>query len=340
MEWADISELKELNANFRGQIEAINKALAVIEPAPDGTILQAKENFENTIAYRFDEIKGKHHSIFMHKNERDSTEYRLFWEKLRRGELDRGQYKRVAKDGHEIWLEASYNPILDGDGKVFKVVKYASDITEQTNQNANYRGQLEAINKAQVVIEFSLDGTIITANQNFLATLGYSMEELKGKHHSVFVEPSYRQSSKYRQFWEKLGHDIYDSGRYKRITKTGEEIWIQASYNPILDADGRPYKVVKFATDVTEEVRLSQMLENAVSNCQTAVTAAKSNDLRKRIPLEGMTGDVADMCEGINGLLDTMSNLVGFIISSSRSVNEGAEEITTGTNDLSQRTEQ
>ncbi|PTW55056.1 methyl-accepting chemotaxis sensory transducer with Pas/Pac sensor [Breoghania corrubedonensis] len=340
LEWADVTEFNELNANFRGQIDAINKALAVIEFATDGTILRANKNFEKATGYSLDEIRGKHHSILMPKGERDTTEYRLFWEKLGRGELDRGQYKRIAKDGKEIWLEASYNPILDADGNVLKVVKYASDITEQTNQNANFRGQLEAINKAQAVIEFALDGTVLNANQNFLATLGYSLEELKGKHHSVFVEPAYRHSPEYRQFWEKLGHGIYDSGRYKRISKTGDEIWIQASYNPILDADGRPFKVVKFATDITEEVRLSQMLENAVSSCQSAVAAAKSNDLRKRIPLEGMTGEVADMCEGINGLLDTMSNLVAFIITSSRSVNEGAEEITTGTNDLSQRTEQ
>ena len=337
---SDITEQTERNADYRGQIEAISKALAVIEFTPDGTILSANRNFEDTMGYSADEIVGKHHSILMPRGEKDTPQYRLFWEKLGRGELDRGQYKRIAKDGREVWLEASYNPILDAEGRVRKVVKYASDITEQTIQNANFRGQLEAIDKAQAVIEFTLEGTVLTANQNFLATLGYTLEELKGKHHSVFVEPSYRQSPEYRQFWEKLGQGIYDRGRYKRIAKNGEEVWIQASYNPILDAEGKPYKVVKFATDITEEVRLSKMLEHAVASCQSAVEAAKSHDLRKRIPLEDMTGDVADMCEGINGLLDTMSGLVGFIIAASRSVNDGAEEITTGTNDLSQRTEQ
>ena len=175
-------------------------------------------------------------------------EYRLFWEKLGRGEYDAGQYKRVGKGGKEVWIQASYNPILDASGKAFKVVKYATDITDQKMRSADFEGQLAAIGKAQAVITFSLDGRILSANDNFLKAMGYSLDEIKGQHHSIFVDSAYRSSAEYRSFWERLGRGEYDSGQYKRIAKGGKEVWIQASYNPIMDMNGRPFKVVKYAT--------------------------------------------------------------------------------------------
>jgi len=327
-------------ADYRGQIDAINKAQAVIEFSLDGTILNANNNFLATLGYSLAEIKGQHHSMFVESSYRQSAEYRLFWEKLGRGEYDAAQYKRLGKNGKEVWIQASYNPIFDINGKPFKVVKYATDITDQKKRNADVEGQLAAIDKAQAIIEFSLDGTIHNANANFLATLGYSIDEIKGKHHSMFVEPAYRQSAEYRLFWEKLGRGEYDSGRYLRLGKGGKEVWIQASYNPIFDLNGKPFKVVKYATDVTDQVNASRALELAVEETQGAVNAASDRDLTRRIPLAGKTGQIAELCSGVNGLLDTMSSVVTEVKSASREIANASGEITTATTDLSQRTEE
>ena len=223
LEWRDVTAMR-LN---QGMITAIGRAQAVIEFSLEGIIQHANENFLKTLGYTLDEIKGQHHSMFVDPAYRQSPEYRAFWEKLGRGELDAGEYRRVGKGGKEIWITASYNPILDQNGKAFKVVKYAINITEQKKATANFEGQISAISKAQAVIEFGLDRE--NPHENFLKTLGYSLSEIQGQHHSMFVEPSHRQSAEYRMFWEKLGRGEYDAGQYKRIAKGGKEIWIQAS---------------------------------------------------------------------------------------------------------------
>jgi methyl-accepting chemotaxis protein len=337
---SDITRQKLDEANFAGQLAAIGKAQAVIEFSLDGKVLTANQNFLDTLGYTLDEIRGQHHGTFVDPEYRQSVEYRLFWEKLGRGEYDAGQYKRVAKGGREIWIQASYNPILDFNGKPMKVVKYATDITQQKLAAANFEGQLAAIGKSQAVIEFSLDGKIQTANENFLGALGYSLEEIRGQHHSMFVEPSYRQSAEYRMFWEKLGRGEYDAGQYKRLGKGGREIWIQASYNPILDLNGKPMKVVKYATDITAQVQAQAALQLAVGQTQEVVGAAKGNDLTKRIPLEGKTGDIEALCGGVNGLLDTVATIVTSITESSGTLATAAREIAMGNADLSQRTEE
>ena len=323
-----------------GMLEAINKVQAVIEFTVDGVILTANENFLNALGYTLDEIKGQHHSMFVEPAYKQSPEYRMFWEKLGRGEFDTGEYKRLGKGGKEVWIQASYNPILDGRGKPVKVVKFATDVTQQKLRNADYEAQIAAIGKAQAVIEFAMDGKIINANDNFLNALGYSLDEIKGQHHSMFVEPAYKQSAEYRMFWEKLGRGEYDAGQYKRIGKGGKEIWIQASYNPIMDLNGKPFKVVKYATDVTASVKASQALQQAVSQTQQAVDAAKANDLTHRIPLEGKVGAIQSLCAGINGLLDTMATVMVKIKSSAREVSNASSEISMSTTDLSQRTEE
>lgn len=283
----DITEQRNAMANFEGQLGAISKSMAVIEFAPDGRIQMANENFLKTLGYSLDEIRGQHHSMFVDPAQRGSSEYRAFWEKLGRGEFDAGQYKRVAKGGREIWIQASYNPILDASGKPLKVVKFASDITEQKNSSANFEGQLAAIGKSMAVIEFSLDGRIQTANENFLRGLGYSLEEIRGQHHSMFVAPEERASFEYRSFWEKLARGEYDSGQYKRIAKGGREIWIQASYNPIFDASGRPFKVVKFASDVTEQMQVAFRVKEIADIVASAST-------QMRATAESMAGTAED----------------------------------------------
>ncbi|MFO0650103.1 MAG: PAS domain-containing protein [Polyangiales bacterium] len=196
-----------------------------------------------TLGYSLNEIKGKHHSMFVEESYRSSNDYREFWARLNRGEYVAEEFKRIGRGGKEVWIQASYNPIFDLNGKPFKVVKYAMDVTAEKIKAADYAGQLAAIGKSQAVIEFDLDGTIRTANENFLRTLGYSLNEIKGKHHSMFVEESYRGSNDYREFWARLNRGEYVAEEFKRIGRGGKEVWIQASYNPIFDLNGRPFKV-------------------------------------------------------------------------------------------------
>jgi len=235
------------------QVEAISKSQAVIEFNLDGTIVTANENFLKTLGYSLSEIQGKHHSMFVEPAMRDSAAYREFWASLNRGQYQAGEYKRIGKGGKEVWIQASYNPVLDRNGKVSKVIKFATDITAEKLAGMEDAGMIAAIGRAQAVIAFNLDGTIVTANENFLKTLGYSLGEIQGKHHSMFVEPAMRDSAAYREFWASLNRGEYQAAEYKRIGKGGKEVWILASYNPILDEKGKPFKVVKFATDVTQQ---------------------------------------------------------------------------------------
>ncbi|GAA4428981.1 PAS domain-containing methyl-accepting chemotaxis protein [Bremerella cremea] len=263
---SDVTQQKMQAADTGGQIAAINKAQAVIEFNMDGTILSANHNFLTTMGYTLGEIKGQHHQIFVEPDYARSPEYKRFWEKLNRGEFDTAEYKRIGKGGKEVWIQASYNPILDLNGKPFKVVKYATDVTASKMSMADKAGQLEAISKSQAIIEFNLDGTIISANDNFLNALGYSLKDVQGRHHSMFVENDYAASAEYREFWAKLNRGEFDAGQYKRLAKGGREIWIQASYNPIFDLNGKPYKVVKYATDVTKQVQMRMDMANLIVN--------------------------------------------------------------------------
>lgn len=327
----DITEQKLRNADYSGQINAIGKSQAVIEFNMDGTIITANENFLNTVGYTLEEVQGQHHSMFVEADYKVSQEYKAFWESLNRGEYDSNEYKRIAKGGKEVWIQASYNPILDLNGKPFKVVKYASDVTEQKLNNANFSGQISAIGKSQAVIEFNMDGTIITANDNFLNALGYSLEEIKGQHHSLFVEPDYKVSHEYRAFWESLNRGNYDSNEYKRIGKGGKEIWIQASYNPILDLNGKPFKVVKYATDITARKRAIAQIK------ETLITMSKG-DLSQGIETE-LVGEFSIIGNAINEVLDVLNSMVDEIRKASTNVFDSAREIAEGNNELSHRTE-
>ncbi|MBA4033972.1 MAG: histidine kinase [Bradyrhizobium sp.] len=268
----DITEKKIRGMEDAGKISAIGRAQAVIEFNLDGTIITANENFLATVGYRLDEIQGKHHSMFVSPAERDSATYREFWAKLGRGEYEAAEYKRFGKGGKEVWILASYNPILDEAGKPFKVVKFASDITADKLKAANYAGQIEAIGKSQAVIEFGMDGKVLTANANFLGALGYSLAEIQGKHHSLFVPADQRDGEAYRTFWANLNRGEFQSGEYERVGKGGKQIWIQASYNPIRDLNGQPFKVVKYASDTTAQV-LARMRSEKVRGMMESVAA-------------------------------------------------------------------
>ena len=320
--------------DISNKFEAISRSQAVIEFELDGTIVTANENFLGAMGYTLAEVQGKHHSMFAEPEFAASAEYKQFWEKLGRGEFDAGEYKRLGKGGKEVWIHASYNPVLDDDGKPYKVIKSAADITAQKLERADSVGQLDAIGKAQAVIEFELDGTIVTANENFLNTTGYTLGEVQGKHHSMFVEPELVASDEYKQLWEKLGRGEFESKVYKRIGKGGNEIWIQASYNSILDMNGKPFKVVKYATDVTEMMQAKDLADTTTQNVQSVAAAieemtASVGEISKNMDLsQQATADITakttvsgEASERLIGTMQAMENIVDLIRSIAGQVN-------------------
>jgi methyl-accepting chemotaxis protein len=242
-----------------GDLKAIYQALdrvqAIIEFDLDGKVVSANENFLSIFGYTLEEVVGQHHRVFCDPEYVDSDDYRKFWAMLAEGEYHASEFKRVGKGGKEIWLQASYNPVFDNKGKLLRVVKFATDVTAAKLQTAEYEGMIRAINRAQAVIEFDLDGKVLNANENFLQIFGYQLDDVVGKHHRLFCDPGYAESQEYSQFWQKLGRGEYESDEFMRLGKNGSEIWLQASYNPILGLDGKPLKVVKFASDITLEVQ-------------------------------------------------------------------------------------
>jgi methyl-accepting chemotaxis protein len=235
--------------------QALDRVQAIIEFELDGTVISANENFLNIFEYGLNEVVGQHHQMFCDPDYVDSDEYAEFWKKLAHGNSFAAEFKRLGKRGKEIWLQASYNPVFDDDGKPIRIVKFATDVTASKLQIAEFEGKIRAINRAQALIEFELDGTVITANENFLRIFGYNLNEVVGKHHRIFCDPGYAESQEYARFWQKLGRGEYEADEYKRLTKDGSEVWLQASYNPIFDLEGRPLKIVKFASDITVEVQ-------------------------------------------------------------------------------------
>lgn len=259
----EITKQKIQSMEDAGKLAGVDRSQAIIEFDLSGTIVTANGNFLRTMGYSLDDIKGRHHSMFVEAEMRSSPAYTDFWTRLNRGEFFSGEFKRLGKDGREIWIIASYNPILDETGKPFKVVKFASAVTDQKLAAADAKGQIDAIRKSQAVIEFRMDGTISSANQNFLDVMGYTLGEIEGKHHSMFVEASERGKPAYAKFWQSLNLGEYQAGEYKRFAKGGRVVWIEASYNPILDLNGKPFKVVKYATDVTAKAVARMKAEEA-----------------------------------------------------------------------------
>ncbi|MEN0067987.1 MAG: methyl-accepting chemotaxis protein, partial [Myxococcota bacterium] len=297
---AFVRDITEMKLGYEGQLEAIGKTQAIIEFDLDGTIQDANDNFLHTMGYRLEEIVGNHHRMFVTDEFARSNEYVDMWRRLLRGEAHKAHVLRVTKSGKEIWLDASYNPILDLEGKTFKVIKYATDITAQRLATADFEGQIEAIGKAQTVIEFDLDGIVLDANDNFLETFGYRIEDVKGQHDRMFVDAEERQGSAYADFWRSLALGDFHSGEFRRKHKNGRDIWLQATYNPILDLQGRPFKVVVFATDVTDarEARAAYQAE-----VEEMYKACQEGRLDHRGDLNSLSDVYAPMMKSINEIV-------------------------------------
>ncbi len=275
---SDATDWLREHHEMKGQIGAIGETQAVIHLGLDGRVLDANRNFLDAMGYRIEEVRGQHHRMFMPPGT-TGPDYESFWERLRRGEHMTDVFMRHGKGGREIWLQASYNPILDEAGRPFKVVKYGTDVTAQRLRDAEVRGQTEAICRSQAVIAFDLDGTILEANRNFLDAVGYRADEIIGQHHRIFVDPAYAAGAEYAAFWADLRRGSFRSGIFRRQGRNGREVWLQASYNPILDAAGRPYRVMKFAADITATTQARLHATDAtrltLGNVQAVAAAAE-----------------------------------------------------------------
>lgn len=276
----DVSDLKRARTDDAGKIAALDRSQAVIEFDLDGTILAANANFAAAVGYAPEALIGRHHSIFMPSDVADTAPYRVFWQALGRGEFQSGEFRRLAQGGREIWLQATYNPVFGPDGKPIKIVKFASDITAEKMRGLDAVGKLRAIDRSQAVIEFAPDGTIQKANEIFLACVGYRLDEIVGRHHRLFADESEGNSPAYAAFWAALGRGEFKSGEFGRRGKDGRRIWLQATYNPVLGPDGKPIKIVKFASDITEDVQrreqfhLLSLVANETSNSVIITDAA------------------------------------------------------------------
>ncbi len=295
----DVTAMRNAQAETDARLKAIDRVQAVIEFSLDGTVLHANENFLSVLGYTLDEVKGRPHRIFCDPEWVASHEYREFWARLNRGEFDAGTYRRLGKGGKEVWIEASYNPVFDANGKPVKVVKFASDVTTSRQAALENEARMAAIHKVQAIIEFSPDGTVLDANQNFLKTLGYTLEEIKGRHHRMFCEPAFTASPEYSAFWAKLQRGEFDAAVYKRIGKAGREVWIQASYNPVFDSRGKVVKVIKLATDITTE-------QVMVQNIEKLVARASAGELQHRVDGSVLHGTALGLAKSINQLLDAV----------------------------------
>ncbi len=316
----DITRQTMANADFEGKINAVSKSQAMIEFNLDGTIVTANQNFLDTMGVTLADITGKHHRMFCSAEVAASGEYAAFWDKLRAGQFDSGEYKRVAPGGREVWLNASYNPIFDAEGKPFKVVKFATDVTALKLLSAESASKLAAIGKAQAVIEFDMAGHVLDANENFLSVVGYELDDIRGQHHRLFCEEHYGNSSEYRKFWQKLNRGEFDTGRYRRVGNDGKQVWLQATYNPVLDLNGKPFKVVKFAVDITEQVKLEESVaakaasdSAKVDRLLALVSKAAHGDLSSTIAVEG-SEPIDQLAEGIMKMITDLRCVIGKVV--------------------------
>lgn len=318
-------------ANAATALAAISRSQAMIEFDPHGKILTANENFCRTLGYQLSEIAGKHHSMFVEKDYAATPDYKAFWAKLTSGSFDQRQYKRIGKGGREVWIEASYNPVIRG-GKVIRVIKIATDITVQKLKAAEDAGKIAALSRAQAIIEFTPAGEIVDANDNFLGALGYSLPEVKGRHHSMFCEASYVSSDEYKAFWRKLSNGEFVADEFMRLGKGGRKVFIQASYNPIFDMNGKVFKVVKFATDVTPRV------EN-VEQLAACLTRLSDGDLSQSID-RPFIPSLDRLRVDFNTATDKLKNAMATVADNARAISSGSKEIGSAADDLAKRTEQ
>lgn len=308
-------------------VAALHRSQAVVEFTPDGTILSANQNFLDAMGYGLPEILGQHHRMFVPSGDASGVAYSRFWETLAQGQFASGEFKRIAKGGREIWIQASYNPVLDSSGRTIKVVKFASDITSQKMKAADAEGQLKAISKCQAVISFTPDGVILDANENFLKATGYRFDEIKGKHHRMFAEAEFARSADYSAMWRSLSEGRYESGVFKRVGKGGRTIWIQASYNPIFDPSGRVVKIVKFATDISGKREFETVVDGNIDAVVSGVSQVTQRTGAAASSVTQATGSMQSVAAGAEELSASIREISSNVAATKTAVDAAIRDV-------------
>jgi methyl-accepting chemotaxis protein len=323
---SDLVEIQRTHQALSGtqaKLAAISRSMAMIEFAPDGTILDTNERFCQAMGYSADELRGKHHRLFCEPGYAQTAEYQQLWRELGQGKAISGTFERLDKAGREVWLEASYMPVLDEQRQVTSVIKVAADISQRVVQEHESESLLKAIGRSMAVIEFTPQGRVIKANQNFLDTMGYRLDEVVGRHHGLFCLPQERESAEYREFWASLNRGEYHSHRFERINKQGQMVYLEASYNPIFDSKGRLYKVVKFASDITRQVSTQQTAADAAhaSSMQTDACARKGTEVVQQTVqvIEQISHELNEAARSIDAV-SKQSDVIGQIVLTIRGI--------------------
>lgn len=327
----DVTARMTQSLEAQGVRSTIERSHAVVEFDVQGNILTANDNFLQLMGYRLDEIRGKHHSMFLPPGAADSADYRIFWDDLRAGGFHSGEFCRLNRQGTRVWLQATYNAIRGHDGKVSKIVKFAIDKTAAKLAELDVAGKMAALDRSQAVIEFTPDGRILAANQNFLDTVGYRLDEVTGKHHAIFMPENEADLPAYTEFWSSLRKGNVRRAEFRRKGKGGREIWILASYNPIFDADGTVYKIAKFATDITAR-------KTGIRAIGRALDRLANGDLTCRIE-EGLEGELEVVRTDLNNALDRLASMLAQVLRNAGSVHAQTAQIDRAASELSSRTE-
>ncbi len=334
-----INILETENQSYKNLMNALNHSLAIIEFDPSGIILTANENFLKTVGYTLPEIQGKHHRLFVSESEQKSLQYQAFWEKLAQGEAFTGQFSRIGKNAKQVWIEASYNPIKNEKGHVYKIIKLASDITQKMHEEQESKAKLSAINQTYAVIEFDPSGQILTANENFCHALGYPLEEIKSQHHQIFVDPEEVSKPEYQAFWQALSQGQEQTGVFKRISKQGKDIWIQAAYIPVAFEGHKPHKIIKIAADITEQKQHEMELSKLVEEASVVLQSMSKGVLTQQIDSH-FSDKLERLKQDINQSVHNQAQALGSISEATNSVLNSANEVTIASQGLSQRTQE
>ncbi|MDN3224658.1 PAS domain-containing methyl-accepting chemotaxis protein [Pseudomonas nunensis] len=323
---ADLLQIERSNCALteaNAKLAAVSRSMAMIEFSPEGIVLDANDNFCATMGYSAEEVRGKHHRIFCEEAFYRSEDYAKLWRELARGEPISGTFLRLNKAGREIWLEASYMPVFGPDRQVRSVMKVAADITDRINKEHENESMLAAIGRSMAVIEFTPEGRVIAANENFLKTMHYSLNEVVGQHHSLFCHRAESESAQYKAFWASLNRGEYHSHRFERRDKHGHTVFLEASYNPLFDSKGRLYKVVKFASDITNQVTtLQTAAESAHStSVQNDACAQKGSQVVQQTVqiIQDISRDLNEAAESIDAV-SKQSDIIGTIVQTIRGI--------------------
>ncbi len=328
----EITLLKEQVEELFATQEAFKAFTAVIVFSPNGKILRANDHFLNLVGYAENEVVNQHHSMFLTEEDKNSPQYKTFWKELATAHVQSGSFKRVKKDGSFCHIHATYFPVRNPQGNVIKVVKLASDITDDILKEQAQKAELDAINRVLGRIEFDLNGIILSANQNFLEIVGYQFNEIVGKHHSMFTTETYRNSAEYKAFWQRLAKGEIFSGRFERVGKGGGIAWLEGNYNPVYDADGNPIRVIKFVRDITLQVLDEKILELSAG----ILNAMANGDLTQRIDME-CQGDWNRLKKAVNEGNEQLSQSFGKLRTQAHQIASNAQKVSHSNQDLSQR---